>query len=257
MADSSRGSLFDVLARLRTCAWIDLTHSFAPGIPHYVAFPDEQRETLFHFDEGVGSVGTGFLAHRYSHIGQWGTHVDPPAHFARGGRFLDEIPVTDMVLPFVVIDVRSQVSRDVDHAATPDDIAAHERLHGRIAEGSFVALLTGWGERWPDGDAMANRDDEGAAHYPGWSVDALRFLVEERAVTAVGHDTTDTDPGAVVSGGSAPAETYILGADRWQIELMAWLDRVPATGALVVATWPKPEQGSGFPARVFALVDSD
>ena len=27
------------------------------------------------------------------------------------------------------------------------------------------------------------------------------------------------------------------------------------TGALVVATWPKPRGGSGFPARVFAIVE--
>ncbi|GHJ60701.1 cyclase [Nocardioides sp. OK12] len=253
MADS----LLDVLTRLRACEWVDLTHAFGPGIPHYFAFPDEERETLFHFDEGVGSVGTGFLAHRYTHIGQWGTHVDPPAHFARGGRFLDELPVTEMILPLVVVDVRDQVEADVDHAVTPADIEAHEARYGRITPGSLVALLTGWASRWPDGEAMANRDADGVAHYPGWSVEALRFLVEQRQVAAVGHDTTDTDPGAVVAGGSAPAETYILGADKWQIELLTDLHRVPAVGALAVATWPKPREGSGFPARVFAIVDRE
>jgi kynurenine formamidase len=78
--------------------------------------------------------------------------------------------------------------------------------------------------------------------------------VDEREITAIGHDTTDTDPGAAISAGLVPAETYILAADRWQLELMAHLDRVPPTGAIVVATWPKPEGGSGFPARAFAIV---
>lgn len=214
--------------------------------------------TLFHFDEGVGSAGTGFLAHRFTHIGQSGTHVDPPAHFARGGRFLDEQPVTDMILPLVVVDVRRQVAADIDHTVTVADLEAHEAheaQHGQIPAGAFVALLTGWADRWPDGDQMANRDADGAAHYPGWGVDALTFLVEQREVTAVGHDTTDTDPGVIVGGGSAPAETYILAADKWQIEMLAGLDQVPATGALIVATWPKPREGSGFPARVFAIVD--
>ena len=55
----------------------------------------------------------------------------------------------------------------------------------------------------------------------------------------------------------SPAETYILAADKWQVELLADLDRVPATGALVVATWPKPREGSGFPARVFAIVERE
>jgi kynurenine formamidase len=243
----------ELLDRLRAHRWVDLTHRFAPGIPHYPAFPDEVRTTLFHFDEGVGTSGAGFLAHEYRHIGQWGTHVDPPAHFTRGGRFLDEIPVAEMVQPLVVIDLRAAVEADVDHEISPDDVLAHEAEHGRIPDGAFVAARTGWGDRWPDGEAMANRDADGVAHHPGWGVAAIRLLVEERGAVAIGHDTTDTDPGRVVSGGAAPAETYVLGADRWQIELLAHLDEVPATGAIVVATWPKPAEGSGFPARVFAI----
>jgi kynurenine formamidase len=243
----------ELLTHLRAHRWVDLTHAFAPGIPHYHAFPDEQRTTIFHFDEGVGTAGAGFLAHEYRHIGQWGTHVDPPAHFTRGGRFLDEIPVTEMILPLVVLDVRAAVARDVDHAVGPEDVLAHEAQHGRIPDGAFVAAWTGWSDRWPDADAMANRDADGVAHYPGWGVDGLTMLVEERGAVAVGHDTTDTDPGAVVGAGSAPAETYILAADRWQIELLAHLGDVPPVGAIVVASWPKPEEGSGFPARVFAI----
>ena len=247
----------ELLAQLRTHRGVDLTHAFGPGIPHYHAFPDEERTTLFHFDEGVGTDGAGFLAHRYSHIGQWGTHCDPPAHFTRGGRFLDELPVTEMVLPLVVLDLRHRAAADADHTLSPEDVAAHEAEHGRIPDGAFVAAWWGWDARWPDGEAMANRGADGVAHHPGWGVDALRLLVEERGAVAVGHDTTDTDPGAVVSGGAAPAETYVLGADRWQIELVAHLGDVPATGAIVVATWPKPAEGSGFPARVFAIAPRD
>jgi kynurenine formamidase len=248
-------SLNAVLEQLRGCDWIDLTHSFEPGIPHYHAFPDEQRTTLFHYDEGVGTEGHGFLAHEYRHIGQWGTHMDPPAHFVRGLRTQDQVPVTEMILPLAVLDVRADVAADPDFAASDQVVLDYEEQHGQIPHGAFVALLTGWGERWPDGDAMQNRDASGVAHYPGWGVDALELLVEQRGITAIGHDMTDTDPGVLVSSGSAPAETYILGADRWQIELLAGLDSVPPVGALIVATWPKPRGGSGFPARAFAIVD--
>ncbi len=41
---------------------------------------------------------------------------------------------------------------------------------------------------------------------------------------------------------------------HWQIEVMANLDRVPATGAIIVATWPKAKRGLGFPARAFAIL---
>ncbi|MBJ7472414.1 MAG: cyclase family protein [Solirubrobacteraceae bacterium] len=246
--------MIELLAELRSCRWVDLTHAFEPGIPHFHLFPDEQRTTLFDFDEGSGTLGHGFLAHEYRHIGQWGTHVDPPGHFVRDGRALDDIGVEEMILPLAVLDVREQVRSDPDYSVDAAFIRGYEERHGPIPAGAFVALNTGWAERWPDGDAMQNRDAAGVAHYPGWGVDALELLVEGRGITAIGHDMTDTDPGVRVSAGEYPAEVYILGADRWQIELLASLDQVPPAGALIVASWPKPRGGSGFPARVFALV---
>jgi kynurenine formamidase len=238
--------LRDVLARLRACRWIDLTHAFAPGIPHFAGFPDEQRSVVYDHD-------AGFLTHRYELVGQWGTHVDPPSHFVRGGRAQDALPVTEMVLELVVLDVRGQVRADPDFAAGAEAVAAHEADHGPIPAGAFVALLTGWGARWPDAEAVRNADADGRPHGPGWSVEALRILVEERGVTAIGHDTTDTDPSGLVATGEVPAEAYLLGADRWQIELLANLEAVPPRGALIVAAWPKPLGGSGFPARCFAI----
>jgi kynurenine formamidase len=249
--------LSDLLATLRSCDWIDLTHAFAPGVPHYVGFPDEQRKVLFHFDEGVGERGSGFLAHEYQHVGQWGTHMDPPLHFAREGRAQDEVGVEEMILPLVVFDVRDVCAEDPDFACTRETIEAWEADHGQVPVGAFAALHTGWDSRWPDGDAMQNRGADGVAHYPGWGVDALSLLVAERGITAIGHDMTDTDPGHIVSAGQTPAESYILHADRWQIELLTNLGAVPPTGALIVATWPKPKGGSGFPARAFAIVPPD
>jgi kynurenine formamidase len=94
----------------------------------------------------------------------------------------------------------------------------------------------------------------GIAHYPGWSAEVLEYLYEERGVTASGHETTDTDPGVATSKGDYSLETYILKTNHYQIELLANLDKVPEFGALVVVTFPKPKDGSGFPARVFAIL---
>ena len=243
-----------VLTQLRTCRWVDLTHAFAPGVPHFVGFPDEVRTTLYGFAEGAGELGSGFLSHRYCHVGQWGTHMDPPVHFIEGGRTLDQVGVEEMLLELVVLDVSAACGVDPDFICTRTTVIEWEAEHGPIPERAFVALNTGWHRRWPDAEAMQNRDADGVAHYPGWGVDALELLVRERSVTAIGHDMTDTDPGVRVSAGDYAAETFILAADRWQIELLANLDAVPATGALVVVTWPKPAGGSGFPARAFAIV---
>ena len=236
------------LATLKSARWVDLTHGFEPGIPHYVAFPDEQREVVTTVEED------GFLVHRYSHVGQWGTHVDPPSHFIVGGRTLDEVPVEEMLLPLVVLDARDRVAANPDYVVDRALVDEHELRYGPIPEGAFVAFASGWSARWPSSDAMANRGSDGVAHYPGWSVEALTWLVEERGVRAVGHEQTDTDPGTALSVGRVDAERYLLGADRWQIEMLTNLDQVPPRGALILASWPKPRAGSGFPARCVALV---
>lgn len=248
------GGTPEILGALRQRRFVDLTHAFDPSIPHCESFPPEERVTLYHYDEGVGARGRGFLAHEYRLVGQWGTHVDPPAHFVRGGATLDAIPVTEMIAPLVVLDIADRVVSDSDAVVRLTDVDAWERRHGTISGGSFVALRTGWGLRWPDRVRMANRSADGVAHFPGWSAEVLRFLVERRSVVAIGHDTTDTDPGLVVSRREAPLEDYWLRQGKWQIELLANLEQVPEDGAIMIAAWPKPKNGSGFPARCFALV---
>lgn len=254
VAPAPRAEPNALLASLRQCRFVDLTHRFDPAIPHCEDFAPEERTVLYHYDQGIGTKGSGFLAHEYRLAGQWGTHVDPPAHFVKGLRLIDEIGVEEMILPLVVIDIAARAAQDADTLAKLSDIEAWESEHGRIPDGAFVALHTGWSACWPDKERMANRDAKGVMHFPGWSAEVLRFLAEERQVTAIGHDTTDTDPGLAVSRREAPLEDYWLRRDKWQIELLARLDDVPPAGALIVATWPKPLGGSGFPARVFALI---
>ncbi|MBV8582893.1 MAG: cyclase family protein, partial [Candidatus Eremiobacteraeota bacterium] len=75
-----------------------------------------------------------------------------------------------------------------------------------------------------------------------------------RHAVATGHETTDTDPGIKASHNDYSLESWILRHGHFQIELLDGLDRVPESGALVMVTFPKPRGGSGFPARVVAIV---
>ena len=159
--------------------WIDLTHTFDSQIPHCESFAPASTQTLFHYDPGVGTNGHGFLAHQYTHPGQWGTHVDPGAHFVRGKRFLDEIPVGEMILPLVVIDVQVQVDQDSDYCISIDDVRIWEAKYGSIPQNAFVAKRSGWSKRWPSQQAMMNRDDDGVAHFPGWSLPVLQYIFED------------------------------------------------------------------------------
>ena len=84
-------TLADALAVIKSKQFVDLTHAFEPGIPHWPGFPDEKRETLYWYDGGKGTMGKGFFTEQFTHVGQWGTHCDPPAHFVKGKRTVDQI----------------------------------------------------------------------------------------------------------------------------------------------------------------------
>lgn len=246
-------SLLEIQKILANKKFVDLTHEFAPGIPHWHGFPDEKRETAYWYEKGKGSIGEGFFAEIYTHVGQWGTHVDPPAHFIRGLRTVDQIALQEMILPLVVIDVHAESAKNPDYTLPLERVKKWEADHGPIPAGSFVAMRTDWSKKWPDSSAMENKDPSGVSHYPGWTLPALKYLFEERKITASGHETTDTDPGIAASKDDATLETYILSTNHYQIELLANLDQVPESGALVIVSFPKPKGGSGFPARVFAI----
>ena len=202
-------------------------------------------------------MGDGARIDRYSFPGQWGTHVDPPVHFVNGLRTLDEITLREMIAPLVVIDIHKQAELNPDYAVTMADIEQWETNNGRIPDSAFVALRTDWSKRWPDVKRYYNYDDTGVGHYPGWSKEVLEFLHTHRNIVAIGHETADTDPGVFGSIGQYPLETYHLQQNKYQIEMMTNLDQLPESGAVIIATWPKPKSGSGFPARVFAIVSKD
>ncbi len=241
-------SLTDALAVLKAHRFVDLTHAFAPGIPHWKGAPNERVTTLYTVDKD------GFRINEYCHIGQWGTHVDPPAHFHTGMHTVDQIDLKDMLMPLVVLDVHEKVAKNPDYVLSLADVADWEKRHGVIPKGAFVAMRTDWSKRWPDDAKLANKDAAGVFHYPGWSKEVLQLLYEKRGIAASGHETTDTDPGSSTTHDDYSLESYILGLNHYQIELLANLDQVPEAGGVVWVTFPKVQDGSGFPARVVAIV---
>jgi kynurenine formamidase len=235
-------------AVLHRATFVDLTHTFGPDAPHWKGFSPETVTTLYTIPKD------GFHAQSFCHVGQWGTHVDPPAHFHEGLKTVDQIDPKEFLLPLVVLDIHEQAARNPDYVVTMADVKRWEAKHGPIPADSFVALRSDWSKRWPDGASMQNLDPQGTAHYPGWSLAVLKYLYETRQIAASGHETTDTDAGLAVTHDDYTLEAYLLGTNHFQIELLANLDRVPEAGAILMVSFPKPQDGSGFPARVVALV---
>jgi kynurenine formamidase len=186
----------------------------------------------------------GFRATFYQMVGQYGTHVDPPAHFAENGITMDKIPLKQMILRLVVLDATPLLAKDANHAFSLADLRAWERKHGRVPKGAFVALRTDMAK-----DFDANPQRFKREPFPAWSLETIKLLFEKRGATAIGHESMDTDPTDKMD-----SETYILQHGHFQIEVMDNLDKVPAKGALIVVTWPKVKNGLGFPARAFAIL---
>lgn len=233
---------------LREKQWVDLTHTFGADSPHFSAFKAAEIETLFNHDDG-------FFAQSFQFAGQYGTHIDAPIHFVRDTRYLEELELKELVLPLVVIDQSKEAAEDNDFTLSVEDIFTFEKAHGKIEEGSFVALRTDWSKRWSDEKAFNNKDADGNNHAPGWGLEALKFLFQERKIKAIGHETFDTDSSVdYLKNGALQGEYYVLEQDTYQIELLTNLDKLPAKGAIIFNIVPKPEKASGFPVRSFAVL---
>lgn len=230
--------------------WINLTHDVTPTIPIYHTFNPMSFNVISKFDEG------GVDSREYIIGTSHGTHIDAPKHF--GGptkRSLEDIPLKERILPLYVLHLEDKVAENPGYAVTVQDILDFEAEYGEIPAGSFVAFSSKWYPRFGDVAAFENKDEAGVEHTPGWSVPALEFLSRERKVTAIGHETLNTDSGVeAAEAGFLVAEDYWLREDKYQVELMANLDQLPAVGGVIFVTVPHIDEAPGFPAEVFAVV---
>src|SRR5438067_1649339 len=55
-------SLWPLQKTLAEKKFVDLTHDFAPGIPHWPGFPDETTRTIYWYDKLPDTMGNGFYS---------------------------------------------------------------------------------------------------------------------------------------------------------------------------------------------------
>lgn len=234
--------------------WVDLTHAFSESTTYWPTADGFQLDTVAF---GVTEGGYFYSAFNFSAAEHGGTHLDAPVHFAEGRISADEIPLTQLMGRAVVIDVATEDGVvDADYQASVEDLIAWESEHGRLPDGVIVLLRTGWGSRYGDRAAYLGTDLLGPQavaelHFPGLAPEAARWLVEERSIGAFGIDTPSIDRGQ-----SSTFETHqiIYGANIPGFENVANLDRLPATGAFVIALPMKIAGGSGAPLRIVAFL---
>jgi len=226
---------------------VDLTYALDDHSPFW---PEGSPLSPFHATTAATYEHDGYFARALQLPEHFGTHMDAPLHFDPKGQSLDEIPVQDFLLGAVVVDVRAAANSNPDYRLTVQDLQKWEKAHGPMPRGSVVLMLTGWGSRWPSQERYMNQDAQGVLHFPGFSLEAARYLLDHAHPRAIGIDTASID-----FGPSATFEVHHLTmhAGLYHLENLANLEQLPAAGAVLIALPMKLRGGSGSPTRVMAL----
>ena len=233
--------------------WIDLSHEFSEDSLYWPTAQRFEKATAF---EGMTEGGYFYSSYDISTSEHGGTHLDAPVHFAEGANSTEQIPLEQLLGIAAVIDVSDKAANNRDYLVSVSDIQAWERKHGNLPNGAIVLINTGSAKLWPDAATYmgtAERGSEAVAnlHFPGIDPELATFLVEERNIKAVGIDTPSIDYGQSTD---FLTHRILFAANIPGFENVAAVDKLPATGAFVVALPMKIRGGSGGPLRIISWI---
>jgi kynurenine formamidase len=233
---------------------LEMTYPYENGT---IYWPTAKPFHLEKLNWGISAGGWWYASNEYSASEHGGTHADAPIHFAEKGRTMDQIPVGEWIGPAVKIDVCAQCDKNRDYMLTVEDIAAWEKKFGRIPERAWVIMYTGIGTKYyPDKKKVLGTDKRGAEaipelSFPGFSPEAAEFLVKNRSIAGIALDTPSIDAGKRTD---FKVHQIICGANKLALENIANLDKLPASGAALFVIPMLIKDGTGSPARVFAVL---
>ncbi len=217
---------------------VDLTHTLNENIPTWTGECGFRSEILMDYPETACVL-------EYKCIASAGTHMDAPSHFIPGGRDIDQLNLRELCIPVCVIDMLEEVHATAQ--ITLKDFDLYEKTHGKIPLGSIVVANTGWSRHWDTPEVY--RGTKEWPECPTLSAEVGGLLME-RGVVGVGIDTLSPDP----YGGNYPLHTLLLGADKFILENLTNLDKLPKKGAYLMALPLKIAGGTESPIRAIGLV---
>jgi kynurenine formamidase len=235
---------------LETAVIIDLTHPFDE---HTIYWPTAKPFTWEKESWGKDARGYWYAAARFAASEHGGTHLDSPIHFAEKGDTADRIGLERLIGPAAVIDISEKCSRDPDYRLSAQDITQWEAKHAKIQPHAILLVRTGWSRFWPDRKRYLGTDAPGDTknlRFPGLSREAAELLAE-RGVDGVGIDTASLDYGQTKD---FIAHRILSERNIYGLENLAHLDRLPASGATLIALPMKIKGGTGGPVRVIAIL---
>lgn len=216
---------------------VELSHLLTPELPQ----PPDVPRTQITFAHTPGETAVLPL-----HLPST-TYLSIPAA-GDGHPTIDQMSPRELLMPAVVLDVRTEVRDDPNYQVSVPELRAWEQRHGRIPADGMVLLLTGWDQYWNQPAAYLNLDVNQVSRVPGFSAAAVTFLMQKRGVAGLGADTPaviGTEYRHSASGEPAP---------RLVLENLTRIDQLPPTGTTLVLNGLKLQAGTGSPVHVLAFV---
>ena len=212
-----------------------------------------EREEISRYDErGPAWYWNNFRTGEHT-----GTHFDAPIHWVTGAGQEDvaQVPPARLIGPAAVIDVSEHAAKDPDFLLEVEHLRAWEAEHGPLPADGWLLLRTGWDARAHSQAEILNADETGP-HTPGVSHECARWLALDSPLLGIGVETVGTDAGIAHSFEPPfPCLALMLGAGMYGLTQLQNLSRLPATGAVVIASPLPIRGGSGSPCRVLALIE--
>ncbi|HJK87753.1 MAG TPA: cyclase family protein [Candidatus Megaira endosymbiont of Hartmannula sinica] len=174
-----------------------------------------------------------------------GTHIDAPSHCILGAATVEQVTLDTLIASIVVINVHEKMT--ANYKISDDDIVLFENKYGKIQENSFIAFYIGWSQYWNNPKQYHNNHS-----FPSIS-EAVENILVARNVAGIGIDTLSPD----VPASGFPVHKIILGADKYIVENIANLEKMPAIGAYILTL---PIKGLGLteePARMVGLINNE
>ncbi|GIZ01023.1 kynurenine formamidase [Caerostris extrusa] len=173
---------------------VDMTHTFDETTLHW---PSQPKFELVVTVNETQEEGYWLQMENYFSGVHVGTHMDAPCHFAKGKWCVDQIPLSHLVGPAAVIDIKKRAEGDRDALVQTSDLEKWEMVSGQSLDGHIVMIRSGWGSRWPDREAFTGTagNDTTQLHFPGVSKEAAQWLVDNRSVYGLGTETLSLDNG--------------------------------------------------------------
>ena len=233
---------------------LDMTY---PYDENSIYWPTAKPYQLDKVSWGISEGGWWYASNEFSASEHGGTHADAPIHFAENGRTIDQIPLDEWIGPAVKIDVTKICEKNRDYLLSIMEIKRWEEQFGRIPDRAWVIMYTGIGTRhYPDKHMVLGTDKKGEdaipeLSFPGFSEESVTFLLTNRNIAGIAIDTPSIDYG---KSKDFKVHQVLFAADKLALENIANLDKLPASGATLYVIPMLIKQGTGSPARVFAII---